>query len=67
MVLSEDAFGHTGHGGSIGFADPVADHSFAYVMNQMDPDLGLSAKGQSLVDAAYRARGYSEGHGAWVS
>lgn len=67
VVLSEDAFGHTGHGGSIGFADPVADLSFAYVMNQMDPDLGLSAKGQSLVDAAYRARGYSEGHGAWVS
>jgi CubicO group peptidase (beta-lactamase class C family) len=67
VVLSEDAFGHTGHGGSIGFADPVADLSFAYVMNQMDPDLGLSVKGQSLVDAAYRALGYTEGHGAWVS
>jgi len=65
-VLSEDAFGHTGHGGSIGFADPVADLSFAYVMNQMDPDLGLSAKGQSLVDATYRALGYEPGHGAWV-
>jgi CubicO group peptidase (beta-lactamase class C family) len=65
-VLSEDAFGHTGHGGSIGFCDPVADLSFAYVMNQMDPDLGLSAKGQSLVDAVYRALGYSEGHGSWV-
>jgi CubicO group peptidase (beta-lactamase class C family) len=66
VVLSEDAFGHTGHGGSIGFADPVADLSFAYVMNQMDPDLGLSPKGQSLVDAAYRAIGYGPGHGAWV-
>jgi CubicO group peptidase (beta-lactamase class C family) len=67
VVLSEDAFGHTGHGGSIGFADPVADLSFAYVMNRMDPDLGLSAKGQSLVDAAYRALGYSSTHGErWV-
>jgi CubicO group peptidase (beta-lactamase class C family) len=66
VVLSEDAFGHTGHGGSIGFADPVAGLSFAYVMNQMDPDLGLSAKGQSLVDATYRALGYRPGHGTWV-
>jgi CubicO group peptidase (beta-lactamase class C family) len=67
IVLSEDAFGHTGHGGSIGFADPVAGLSFAYVMNQMDPDLGLSPKGQSLVDATYRALGYSAGHGNWVA
>jgi CubicO group peptidase (beta-lactamase class C family) len=65
-ILSEDAFGHSGHGGSIGFADPAAGMSFAYVMNQMDPDLGLSATGQSLVNAAYRALGYTEGHGAWV-
>ena len=40
VVLSEEAFGHTGHGGSIAFADPGGDLSFAYVMNQMDPDLG---------------------------
>jgi CubicO group peptidase (beta-lactamase class C family) len=66
VVLAEEAFGHTGHGGSIAFADPAADLSFAYVMNQMDPELGLSATGQSLVDAAYRALGYSEGHDAWV-
>jgi CubicO group peptidase (beta-lactamase class C family) len=66
VVLSEDAFGHSGHGGSIGFADPVAGFSFAYVMNQMDPELGLSAKGQSLIDAAYRALGYEGRYGAWV-
>jgi CubicO group peptidase (beta-lactamase class C family) len=66
VVLSEDAFGHSGHGGSIGFADPVAGLSFAYVMNQMDPELGLSAKGQSLIDAAYRALGYEGRYGAWV-
>jgi CubicO group peptidase (beta-lactamase class C family) len=66
VVLSEEAFGHTGHGGSIGFADPPAGLSFGYVMNQMDPDLGLSNTGQSLVDATYRALGYRPGHGAWV-
>jgi CubicO group peptidase (beta-lactamase class C family) len=67
VVLSEDAFGHTGHGGSIGFADTGCDMSFGYTMNQMDPDLGLSATGQSLVDATYRALGYgSARHGTWV-
>jgi CubicO group peptidase (beta-lactamase class C family) len=66
VMLSEDAFGHSGHGGSIAFGDPVAGLSFAYLMNQMDPDLGLSAKGQSLVDAAYRALGYEARHDTWV-
>jgi CubicO group peptidase (beta-lactamase class C family) len=67
VVLSEDAFGHTGHGGSIGFCDPVADLSFAYAMNQMDPDLGVSAKAQSLIDATYRALGYTSASGdLWV-
>jgi CubicO group peptidase (beta-lactamase class C family) len=66
-VLSEDAFGHMGMGGSIGFCDPVADMSFAYVMNQHDSDLGLSAKAQSLIDAMYRALGYREPrYGTWV-
>jgi len=58
VILSEAAFGHTGFGGSIGFAEPDADMSFAYVMNQMKGDLGLAATGQSLVDAVYRALGY---------
>jgi CubicO group peptidase (beta-lactamase class C family) len=62
-ILSEDAFGHVGHGGSIGFCDPVAGLSFGYVMNQMDPDLGVSAKAQSLIDATYRALGYSNRSG----
>lgn len=66
IVLSESAFGHLGHGGSIGFADPAAGFSFAYVMNQMAPDAGLSPTGQSLVDAAYRALGHEPGHGLWV-
>jgi CubicO group peptidase (beta-lactamase class C family) len=68
IVLSEDAFGHMGHGGSIGFADPVSDMSFAYVMNQMDPDLGVSEKAQSMIDATYRALGYSSAkYGTWVA
>jgi CubicO group peptidase (beta-lactamase class C family) len=32
------AFGHSGTGGSVAFADPVNNISFAYVMNQMDRD-----------------------------
>jgi CubicO group peptidase (beta-lactamase class C family) len=58
VILSESAFGHTGFGGSIGFADPDPDLSFAYVMNQMKGDQGLAPTGQSLVDAVYRALGY---------
>lgn len=58
VVLSEEAFGHTGFGGSIAFADPGCGLSFAYVMNQMALDMGLGATGQALVDAAYRALGY---------
>jgi CubicO group peptidase (beta-lactamase class C family) len=60
VALSEEAFGHTGFGGSIGFADPGVDLSFAYVMNQMGLAMGLSETGQSLVDATYRALGYHE-------
>jgi len=58
VQLSEEAFGHTGAGGSIGFADPGCDMSFAYVMNQQAADMGLSPTGQSLVDATYRTLGY---------
>jgi CubicO group peptidase (beta-lactamase class C family) len=58
ISLSEEAFGHTGHGGSIGFADPGCEMSFGYVMNQMSADMGLGRTGQSLVDATYRVLGY---------
>jgi CubicO group peptidase (beta-lactamase class C family) len=57
-VLSSAAFGHVGAGGSIGFADPVEGVSFGYSMNQMGPGILLNERGQSLVDAAYRALGY---------
>jgi CubicO group peptidase (beta-lactamase class C family) len=34
-VRHEDAFGHAGMGGSIGWADPVSKIGFGYAMNQM--------------------------------
>jgi len=67
ISLSEEAFGHTGNGGSIGFADPGCDMSFAYVMNQMSAAMGLGPTGQSLVDATYQALGYRRArYGTWV-
>jgi len=66
-VLSAAAFGHVGAGGSIGFADPEANFSFGYAMNQMGRGILLNDRGQSLVDAVYRSLGYrgNEG-GAWA-
>lgn len=66
-VLSEEAFGNVGMGGSIGFADPRARMSFGYTMNRRGIGVGLDARGQSLVDAAYRALGYrrSSRGGSW--
>ena len=66
-ILSEAAFGHVGAGGSIGFADPECRMSFGYTMNRMGPGILLNDRGQSLVDAAYRAIGYrTNAGGAWV-
>ncbi len=67
VVLGAAAFGHVGAGGSIGFADPECGLAFSYTMNQMGNGLFLNARGQSLVDAAYRALGYrTNAPGAWV-
>ena len=62
-ILSEPAFGHVGAGGSIGFADPVAQMSFGYAMNRMGQGILLNERGQSLVDAAYGALGYDSNRG----
>jgi CubicO group peptidase (beta-lactamase class C family) len=65
-ITSEDAFGHVGAGGSFGFADPVAKMSFGYTMNKMGAGILLTDRGQSLVDATYRALGYqSNASGVW--
>jgi len=67
VILSEEAFGHPGSGGSIGFADPAARMSFGYTMNRMGQGLGLNERGQSLVDATYLSLGYtSNASGAWL-
>jgi CubicO group peptidase (beta-lactamase class C family) len=65
-IMSEEAFGHVGAGGSLGFADPKAGMSFGYTMNRMGAGTLLTDRGQSLVDATYRALGYqSDASGAW--
>jgi len=67
MILSEDAFGHPGAGGSIGFADPRERMSFGYVMNKMGAGLGLNPRGQSLVNATYISLGFrSNVSGSWL-
>jgi CubicO group peptidase (beta-lactamase class C family) len=67
LILSEEAFGHPGSGGSIGFADPVARMSFGYSMNRMGQGVGLNERGQSLVDATYLSLGYaSNASSVWL-
>ncbi len=67
IILSEAAFGHSGSGGSIGFADPQAKLSFGYTMNKMGQGLGLNERGQSLVDATYLSLGYDSNlSGSWL-
>jgi CubicO group peptidase (beta-lactamase class C family) len=66
-IFSSAAFGHVGAGGSVGFADPVEGMSFGYTMNRMGPGLMLNPRGQALVDATYRALGYtSNAAGVWT-
>lgn len=62
MILSEEALGHPGMGGSLGFADPGLKMSFGYTMNKQGRGVCLNERGQSLVDAVYRALGYRLGH-----
>ncbi len=67
FLVGRDAFGHPGFGGSFGFADPQAQLSMGYVMNRMGGGIALNTRGQSLVDAAYRALGYaSNQYGFWA-
>jgi CubicO group peptidase (beta-lactamase class C family) len=51
------AFGHSGAGGSVGFADP--DHGIAggYVMNKMMQGLAGDPRSAALIQASYQAAG----------
>ena len=55
MGPSPRAFGHTGAGGAIGFADPDAGLGFAYAPNRMHSAPGISPRLGALVDALYEA------------
>ena len=52
---NNESFGHSGWGGSFGFADPKTGIGMAYVMNQMGPDLAGDARANALIAAAYTA------------
>lgn len=45
------AYGHTGWGGSFGYADPVSGIGASYVMNRMGPDLIGDARAVALANA----------------
>jgi CubicO group peptidase (beta-lactamase class C family) len=68
VLISEDAFGHAGYGGSVGFADPGARLSFGYSMNKQGNGLGVNQRGHALIDAVYRTLGYHrpERGGIWL-
>jgi CubicO group peptidase (beta-lactamase class C family) len=51
----DEAFGHTGLGGSFAFADPVAGVGVAYAMNLMSPSLIGEPRGRRLIEATYAA------------
>jgi CubicO group peptidase (beta-lactamase class C family) len=51
------SFGHSGAGGSLGFADRDAGVGFGYVMNQMQLGMTGDARSETLVQAVHEARG----------
>lgn len=59
FCLGASAFGHSGMGGSIGFADPGNRVAFAYVMNRLNGLPSLDERAQGLIDAVYRSLGLS--------
>ena len=57
VLLAEEAFGHAGMGGSVGFADPTLGLSFGYTMSQQGMGVGINGRGHALIDATYASLG----------
>lgn len=53
----ERSFGHSGAGGSVGFADPEARLAGGYVMNRMMQGLAGDPRSRSLIQASYECTG----------
>jgi CubicO group peptidase (beta-lactamase class C family) len=53
----EGSFGHTGAGGSYGFADPENNLAVGYVMNQMQAGMLGDPRARRLIKACYAAVG----------
>jgi CubicO group peptidase (beta-lactamase class C family) len=56
------AFGHSGAGGSVGFADPERGIGFGYVMNRMTANLSGDPRTRGLIAATYEALGVTPTH-----
>lgn len=52
---SDEAFGMQGIGGSVGYADPVAEVGFGYAMNQTHMEVGTDRRPRALSAALYRS------------
>ncbi len=50
---NDAAWGHSGAGGSIGFADPAAGIAFGYAMNQMQNNIDEDTRGGRMIRALY--------------
>jgi CubicO group peptidase (beta-lactamase class C family) len=56
------SFGHSGAGGSVGFADPEHGIGFGYAMNHVMANMSGDPRSQGLVRAAYEAIGVTPAH-----
>ena len=66
LLIPEAAFGHLGVGGSLGFADPEAELSFAFVTNRGVRSALVDERAHSLIDAAYESLGHRATRAGWL-
>jgi CubicO group peptidase (beta-lactamase class C family) len=67
LRIGEDAFGTSGLGGQVGFADPAYRLAFGYTMNRHAYGTGIKERGQALVDSVYQALGSpTKRNGYWA-